>query len=76
MGAICRIYERTDHGVKVIAEIRDHKVTGRKAASIRKVLEQYGFPDAPIEDVIDQFLITSPGMGAAIVPEWDHDSRA
>ena len=68
MGSICRIYERRDHGVKVIAIIRDGKVTGPKAASIRKMLEGYGFPHAPIEDVMDEFLIASPGIGVAYVP--------
>ncbi len=73
MGAICRIYERTDRGVKVVAVIRDGKVTGKKAASIRKILKKYGFPNAPIEDVIDEFLITSPGWGAALVLPMDQD---
>jgi hypothetical protein len=76
MRAICRFYERTDHGVKIVAEIRDNKVTGKKAASIRKILERYGFPDAPMEDVIDQFLFTSPDMGVAFIPPMDEEPKA
>jgi hypothetical protein len=73
MGAICRIYERTDKGVKVIARVRDGKVTGRKAASIRKLLKQYGFPDAPLEVVIDQLLLSNPGLGVAYIPDLNHN---
>ncbi len=71
---ICRIYERTEHGARIIAEIRGSTVTGRKAASIRKLLKIYGFPDAPIEDVVNELLLVSPGMGAAIIPPMNEDT--
>jgi len=70
MGAICRIYERSGLGVKVIAQIRDGKVTGAKAASIRKLLVQYGFPHAPLPAVIDQLLLSNPKFGVAYIPPW------
>ncbi len=72
MGATCRIYERTDKGVRVIVRVLDGKVTGRKAASIRKLLKQYGFPKAPLEAVIDQLLLSNPGLGVAFIPGPDH----
>lgn len=68
MGTICRIYEQTDSGMKVIAQIRNGRVTGKKAGAIRKALRQYGFPHAPLEDVIDLLLMTTPGLGVAFVP--------
>ncbi len=68
MGTICRIYEQTDRGMKVIAQIRNGRVTGRKAGAIRKALRQYGFPNVPLEDVIDMLLVTTPGLGVAFVP--------
>ncbi len=68
MGTICRIYEQTDRGMKLIAQIRNGRVTGKKAGAIRKMLRQYGFPNAPLEDVIDLLLVTTPGLGVAFVP--------
>ena len=68
MGTICRIYEQTDRGMKVIAQIRNGRVTGKKAGAIRKALRQYGFPHAPLEDVSDLVLMTTPGLGVAFVP--------
>jgi hypothetical protein len=75
MGAICRIYERSGRGLKKVAEIRDGKVTGKKAVSIRKLLKQYGFPNAPLEDVIDQLLLTGPAIGVALVGPMDQDPK-
>ncbi len=74
MGAICRIYEQTDHGVKVIAQIRDGKITGAKAASIHKLLQQYGFPGAPLEAVIDQLLLSNRKLGAALISQSEEDT--
>ncbi len=75
MAAVYRIYERTGHGARVVAEVRDGEVTGESSASIRNLLEAYGFPDVPIEEVIDRFLLASreasPGMGAALVLSLD-----
>ncbi len=68
MGTICRIYERTNRGVRVIAQIRDDRVTGRKAGEIRRILKQYGFPHAPLEAVIDQLLVSGPEYGVAFIP--------
>ncbi len=73
MALICRIYRRTDHGVKLIAHIRGKKVTGREAAAIQKLLKQYGFPHAPIEDIIDQLLLSDHSLGAAIIPDGRAD---
>lgn len=69
MAAICRIYRRTNHGVKLIAQVRGTKVTGREAAAIQKLLKQYGFPHAPIEDIIDQLLLGDHELGAAVIPD-------
>ena len=74
MGAICRIYEQTNHGVKVIAQIRDGKITGPKAASIRKLLQQYGFPGTPLEAVIDQLLLSNSKLGAAVISRSEEDA--
>jgi hypothetical protein len=74
MGTICRIYERTDKGMKLIAQIRNGRVTGWKARSIRKTLQQYGFPNAPLEDVIDLLLVSTPGLGVAFVPTSENKS--
>ena len=71
MYAVYRIYERTEEGMKVIAEVRAGMVTGSSAASIRKILAEYGFPYTPIEDIIDQFLLANRGMGAAIYSPID-----
>lgn len=68
MYTVYRIYERTEDGMQVIAEVRGGTITGNSAALIRKILAEYGFPYIPIEDVIDQFLLANPGMGAAIIP--------
>jgi hypothetical protein len=73
MGAICRIYERTGDGVRVIAQIRDGKVTGVKAAHIREVLVECGFPNAPLEDVLDQLLLSQPGLGVAYILKDDEE---
>jgi hypothetical protein len=72
-GTICRIYERTDHGVHVIAQIRGGRVTGKQAGSIRKLLKQFGFPHAPLEAVIDQLLLSRPNLGAAIIPSRERN---
>ncbi len=69
MAGICRIYKRTSHGVRCVAEIRRGRVTGREAGAIHKLLKQYGFPHAPIEAVIDQLLMANPNLGAAIIPD-------
>ena len=73
MGGICRIYERTNQGVKFIAQVRGSKVTGRQAGRIRKLLKQYGFPHAPMEAIIDQLLLANPNLGAAVIPDKDKD---
>ncbi len=67
MSAICRIYERRGHGVHFIAEVRGGRVTGIKAAEIRKLLKQYGFPHAPLEAVVDQLLLANKKLGVAFV---------
>ncbi len=69
MAAICRIYRRTGHGVKLVAQIRGKKVTGPEAAAIQKLLKQYGFPRAPIEDIVDQLLLADHELGAAVIPD-------
>jgi hypothetical protein len=69
MGGICRIYRRTRHGVKLIAEIRNGKVKGREAGEIRKRLKEYGFPYAPIDALVDQLLMADDKLGAAIIPD-------
>ena len=74
MGAIWRIYERTDRGVRVIAQIRDGRVTGRKAASIKKLLKQHGFPSAPLEAVVDQLMLSVPDLGVAFIAAKGEDS--
>ena len=69
MAGICRIYKRTSYGVRLIAEVRGGRVTGRQAGTVRKMLRQCGFPNAPIELVIDQLLLTNRDLGAAIIPD-------
>ena len=74
MAAVYRIYERTGHGARVVAEVRDGEVTGESSASIRNLLEAYGFPDVPIEEVIDRFLLASlrraPAWGRRLFSRW------
>jgi hypothetical protein len=73
MAAICRIYEKTEHGVRLIAQIRGSRVTGWKAGAVRKMLKRYGFPHAPIEAVIDQLLLEHHTLGAAVIPDKEQD---
>jgi hypothetical protein len=75
MGAVCLIYEQTDKGVKVIARIDGGRVSGRKARSITKLLKRFGFPKAPLEGVIDQLLLTQPGLGVAFFPGKTRQAR-
>ena len=75
MGTICRIYERTGDGVKQVAEIRGRMVTGEKADFIRRSLQGYGFPDAPIEEVVNEFLLENPGWGLAFIPPEEDVGR-
>ncbi len=70
MGAICRIYEKSNGGMKFIAQIRDGKVTGPKAGPIQKQLRHFGFPHAPLATVIDLLLMSNPDLGAAYAPGW------
>ncbi len=71
MAAVYRIYERTGRGARVVAEVRDGEVTGESSASIRNLLEAYGFPDVPIEEVIDRFLLASgPAWGRRLFSRW------
>ena len=69
MAGICRIYRRTSYGVRLIAQIRGGRVSGREAGRIRKFLKQYGYPSTPIEAVVDQLLLSDQNLGAAIIPD-------
>jgi hypothetical protein len=75
MGAICRIYEKSNGGMKFVAEIRGDRVTGPKAGSIQRQLRRYGFPHAPLATVIDQLLMNNPNMGAAYAPGWPRQRK-
>jgi hypothetical protein len=76
MGTICRIYEQNSGGgTKFVAQIRDGKVTGPKAGPIQKQLRRFGFPNAPLETVIDMLLLTEPGLTVAYAPGWPKKRR-
>lgn len=69
MSGICRIYRQNGHGMKLIAEIRGGRVTGREAARVRELLKPYGFPRMSVDAMVDQLLLGDPQLAVAMIAE-------
>ncbi len=60
MSASYRIFQRTDTGAEVIAEIRDGNITGKCADYVREELEYWGYPAIPLERALQDFRLANP----------------
>ncbi len=63
MSILYRVWQRTQTGAEVIAEVReDGTVPGPEAGIIREMLERYGYPGVSVEEALYTFRFTASTM--------------